>query len=176
MKNKGFTLIELLVVISIIGLLSSVVLASLDEARGKARDAKRVQDLKAIELALELYQNDHGEYPVCGTTLWIIEGQTNCLTGALVDGGYMSKLPTDPQWGNTTRTWGHNYTYLSVGNRYTMRTKLESEFLDRDGSYPNGRTCQDPEYPRCGWWVDCVYQGYNDKGCGYTYQLAEDRR
>ena len=39
--QKGFTLIELLVVISIIGLLASGVLASLNSARMKARDAKK---------------------------------------------------------------------------------------------------------------------------------------
>jgi type II secretory pathway pseudopilin PulG len=48
-------LIELLVVIAIIGLLSSVVLASLNGARLKGRDARRLADLKQLQVALELY-------------------------------------------------------------------------------------------------------------------------
>jgi len=63
-SNRGFTLIELLVVIAIIGILSSVVLASLNSARQKSRDARRVADIKQIQLALELYADGTaGEYP-----------------------------------------------------------------------------------------------------------------
>lgn len=51
-RKQGFTLIELLIVIAIIGLLSSVVLASLNSARVKARDAKRTSELKTLQLAL----------------------------------------------------------------------------------------------------------------------------
>lgn len=61
--EKGFTLIELLVVITIIGILSSVVLTSLNSARAKSRDARRVSDIGQIRIALEFYFDDNGTYP-----------------------------------------------------------------------------------------------------------------
>lgn len=63
LRAKGFTLIELLVVISIIGLLSSIVLVSLNSARGKARDAKRLAEKAQVITALNLYYNDFGKWP-----------------------------------------------------------------------------------------------------------------
>ena len=69
-KQKGFTLIELLVVISIIGLLASVVLVSLNSARKKARLAKRATDLTQIRKALELYYNENNSYPVAAPYYW----------------------------------------------------------------------------------------------------------
>ena len=71
-SGKGFTLIELLVVIAIIGVLSSVVIASLNTARTKARDAKRITEVKQLMVALELYYDENGHYPIssggCGAT------------------------------------------------------------------------------------------------------------
>ncbi len=66
--NRGFTLIELLVVIAIIGILSSVVLASLNSAREKSRDARRISDIKQLQLALELYFDDNSAYPSATTS------------------------------------------------------------------------------------------------------------
>ncbi|MFH1171716.1 MAG: type II secretion system protein, partial [bacterium] len=48
-KQKGFTLVELLVVIAIIGLLSTIAFISLNRARAKARDAKRISDVRELQ-------------------------------------------------------------------------------------------------------------------------------
>lgn len=68
----GFTLIELLVVIAIIGVLASVVLASLNSARVKGRNASRLANIDQITLALELAFDSNQEYPnpVTTTTSW----------------------------------------------------------------------------------------------------------
>ncbi|MFZ4499897.1 MAG: type II secretion system protein [Minisyncoccia bacterium] len=67
MKQKGFTLIELLVVIAVIGILASVVLASLNSARKKGADAKIKSELKQIATALELYYDTYGTYAAVGS-------------------------------------------------------------------------------------------------------------
>jgi len=60
---KGFTLIELLVVVAIIGILAAVVLASLGDARQKAKEAKFIAEIEQVQNALEFYRTDNGEYP-----------------------------------------------------------------------------------------------------------------
>lgn len=61
--KTGFTLIELLVVISIIGMLSSIVLASLSTARDSAEDAKTLLQLADLKIAITSYKLDKGHYP-----------------------------------------------------------------------------------------------------------------
>lgn len=62
MKNKGFTLIELLVVVSIIGVLATIVLASLGSARNRAQDAKIKTTLSQMRTQAELQFLDTGDY------------------------------------------------------------------------------------------------------------------
>ena len=61
--RQGFTLIELLVVIAIIGILFGCVGFWLNNARKKARDSRRVSDMKQVQLALELEFDKTATYP-----------------------------------------------------------------------------------------------------------------
>jgi len=54
---------ELLVVIAIIGVLAAIAIPAINNARAKARDARRVQGLKEFSAALELYYENHQQYP-----------------------------------------------------------------------------------------------------------------
>jgi prepilin-type N-terminal cleavage/methylation domain-containing protein len=137
MQKRGFTLIELLVVISIIGLLSSVVLASLNSARVKANDARRISDLQQLQTALGFYYDDNGSYPVCMSySVWNpvtwFNPVPSCLYSALVP-KYIGGLPRDPTNIETGagNFLGDNYPgdqgelyYSTTGQAYTLGTNL----------------------------------------------------
>lgn len=122
-KNKSFTLIELLVVIAVIGLISSIVLVSMQGTRAKSRDAKRESDMKVIQTAIEMYVNDHnGQYFSTGGQLvclgvpsseqcWGGPYGNDALNSALSP--YLALIPKDPLYGS--RIYG-TYAYRSPGS------------------------------------------------------------
>lgn len=132
MKNKkGFTLVELLVVIAIIGLLSTLAVVALGSARSKARDARRISDIKQIQTALELYFADQGAYPVAATPGVVLGGAS---AGALCDSGfeanqsactgsvYMGQIPANFDQPADVA----DYTYISAdGSTYSIDFELE---------------------------------------------------
>lgn len=128
-SKSGFTLIELLVVIAIIGVLSSIVLASLNSARRKSRDARRITDVKQIQLALELYFDSQSPTP--GYPPATANTSGNC-TAALAYGlqvlapTYIPQIPRDPN--NPTPNNCYRYATPSasgVQTSYHLAAKLE---------------------------------------------------
>ena len=132
MKNKkGFTLIELLVVIAIIGLLSTLAVVALNNARAKSRDAKRVSDMKQLQTALELCFNDASAYPI-QTTAGVMTGTSmSCVASDSTETfltTYMPTLPTNPS------PSGEDYTYQSAdGEDYEVTFFLEGTVGDLTG-------------------------------------------
>lgn len=113
-KQEAFTLIELLVVISIIGLLSSIILASINQARAKARDTQRVQDLVQIRNALGLYSIDNnGRFPSAGISTQTGDWPTNFKTAL---SRYISKVPIDPVRNVTGPPKWQYYVYMNCDN------------------------------------------------------------
>ncbi|MES2315266.1 MAG: DUF1653 domain-containing protein [Patescibacteria group bacterium] len=134
--KKGFTLIELLVVVAIIGVLASVVMVALNTSRAKARDSHRTQDLKSIQLAMELYYDDHGFYP-------IITVNPGILGPSWQGGSALSSV--QPGWDDLTATLGP-YIRLpspSGGNPYIYQSTGTATVCVSNGTvsfkvYPNG--------------------------------------
>ena len=126
MKNKtssfvyrrAFTLIELLVVIAIIGVLATISVVALSNARSKSRDAKRVADIHQIQTALEMYYNDKGRYPLTA------EFATGSLVASSTNGTstYMAVIPTAPTPPDSNCALTDNsYSYISmIGSTYTL--------------------------------------------------------
>jgi len=135
--RRGFTLVELLVVVAIISMLFSIIFINLRAARTRARDARRVANIKEIRNALALYNTGARAFPNCGASKVVIgEGSDGCLSTSLADANSISVLPSDPLRGDTAdpdTDCGaaanlYAYCYFSAdGIDYTIDYHLETD-------------------------------------------------
>lgn len=155
MNRKGFTLIELLVVISIISVLSSIVFASLNNARVKSREARRLMDMHQIMVALELYATDYGGlYP---TGVYdSIDSSWDTLASTLAP--YISPLPRDPindSSQNIQYTYGSwDYLGCTAGKWYLIQFVSEGNTT----SGPGVKMCDNSVLNAGGYYINGVSQ------------------
>ena len=132
-QNKSaFTLIELLVVIAIIGILTALAVVSLQNSRRSARDAKRLSDVKQIQIALELYYQDNSSYPPT-----LIPGET--LSSNTVT--YMETIPYPPTTlDGDCSTTSYIYSTSNDNTYYNIHFCISNNI----GSLPAGEVVASP--------------------------------
>lgn len=135
--HKGFTLIELLVVISIIGLIATLSTVALQNSRKKARDAKRLADMKQVHTAMELCNDGNGgSYTTpngCCTTYVSGTIHLNTCSAGTLPSTYLTNIANlkDPSnvtgncTGSNTSPCEYSITNIST-NTYTIRFYLET--------------------------------------------------
>ncbi|MDB5254789.1 MAG: hypothetical protein JWL92_165 [Candidatus Nomurabacteria bacterium] len=147
--NKGFTLIELLVVIAIIGILASVILASLNSARLKARNAQRITQVRQLITAFNL-SYDNGTLPVPLTN----PGSFYCISSTCSNAGAdptvdafllrsISQKPTDPDGGTRAMT-GYYYNANYLGKpiiEYTLEDNTPCQLTQTFGVNNGNNVC-----------------------------------
>ncbi len=138
-KDKGFTLIELMVVISIIGLLSSIVLASIKNVRDKSLGTKFRSEMQQFIYALELYKNDNQEYPHQGGEF----GQNHSTMTS------------------NSNVISRSFSALSDANNVPLLSMLVSPYLKTLPSVPQNSYNQS----QIAWFYEAIAPGHGPKRC-----------
>jgi prepilin-type N-terminal cleavage/methylation domain-containing protein len=126
--KKGFTLIELLVVVAIIGILASVVLASLNSARSKGNDAAIKSNLDDMRGQAAIYydsnSNTYGTSISC--TINVSGGNSGC-TGLFADPTMLAGLKQAAANSGLATGATLDATTDSFGQLYAVDTALKSD-------------------------------------------------
>jgi len=123
-RNKGFTLIELLITIAIIGILSSVVLGSLNSARDKGSDAKIKASLSNARTQAESYYDSNvGSYATLCTAA---NGLQNIVGSLQQTSGAVACDSDASSWALSAQLKTSTTTYWCVDNTGTSSAKTDS--------------------------------------------------
>jgi len=136
-KQKGISITELMVVLTTASVVIGGVSVKVPDLLDMAKDTQRIENIREISLALELYYLTHQTYPqVAGDSQ---NERFNELISQLRD--YLTRLPTERE----------NYDYQNLNSEhYVLKVNLinpESQYLDGDwDGFIQGINCDDPSY------------------------------
>jgi general secretion pathway protein G len=129
----GFTIVELLIVIVVVAILAAVTVGAYQGTQGRAKDAQRAQDLKAISKALELYKVQTGSYPAPSTgsnttNSWEVSSKSPAqfLSVLVTSGVLKGKVPVDPV--NTVDGMEYKYYRYSSTNTSNGCTQSRGDY------------------------------------------------
>ena len=118
--RQAFTLIELLLVLVILGVLAAIVVPKFAGRGEQARKVAAGVDIKAIDDALDVFEQDNERYPTSEEGLQsLMAAPSNCPNWK---GPYLKKLPQDP--------WGHAYIYRFPGQHTPNSPDISSAGAD----------------------------------------------
>ncbi len=118
--KRGFSLIELLVVISISGLIIAIASTSYTTAQRQARDARRMEDMKTVQGAMEQFFILNNRYP--------------SLSDGNLSQAFSATVPEDPKPAGST----YDYTH-TTSDGYCICATLEN--ATGNSISPSSTTC-----------------------------------
>lgn len=147
--RRGFTVLEVLVATAVIGLLATVIFASLGGSREKARDVDRLNDMQQLQIALRLFAEQNGRYPSAadGTCAYTTAFDPGGCLEALVTQGFLTELPTDPEDEPFTGSWPNTQMYYYDNWCRDVGTNDDQFRAWANGETDHGATAYD-------WWFD----------------------
>ncbi len=163
--KRGFTILELIVVMTIMGLILTVGLSSYFNSLSRSRDGKRKSDIKAIQVALELYHEKNHEYPKAAADKWFKSTDSLLWIPGLTS-EYIRQMPIDPlnNGGDAPETgppFNFAYYYYSYksptycdqngGDFYILTTRLENQNDQDTFPFKDTLITRDPVTGSCDW-------------------------
>jgi prepilin-type N-terminal cleavage/methylation domain-containing protein len=127
-RTQGFTLIELLVVVAIIGLLASVVLASLSSARNKGDEGAIKATLTNLRTEAELHYASNGSFSTLCANIATFDTKIDGLSGDKNCADDTKKWAYEAQLSNETDYWCVDYT--GAGAQQSATTITEGSDYD----------------------------------------------
>lgn len=158
-QSRGFTLIEILVVIAIIGVLSSVVLSSLNSARERSHNTAYITQIREYQKALALHFSVNGSYPgsgswgcigtgfpggICWDSSGYNESNSTSVAFRAAVGPYIDETQIP---GPADRTYGP--MYRTNGSGYDLIVMLEGEVTCPIGTKQTSSSYTNAGVTRC---------------------------